>query len=141
MNATLNENDILRFSELKSDMKSGFSEVRSAIESGNSAILRELQIGREGGHIPISVLKEILDANNSSYKEMIAANNINNRKMFNTLCGITTGLVIWATGMNIYQNENAKAMRILSTVQQAVPVAPPAPPQAQHQTIIIPEHE
>jgi hypothetical protein len=95
------------------NLKHNFTELENVIQKGFDSLLREFRLGREQGHIPVSVMKEILDSNNIAYKEMMKSthemfkessnsSNQNYRKILNTLCVMMALVMGWVTGMKVF---------------------------------------
>lgn len=90
-------------------IREGNESLRMAIQAGFESLQEELRVTRESGNIPISVLERILEQNNKAYSSMHASTDATNKRVMGTLCYITTGLLVWFTGMKYFFPESLPA--------------------------------
>jgi hypothetical protein len=116
-----------RFRDLKSAVKEGLDDLKSTTQRGFDALLRELQSSREQGHIPVSLMKDMLAAQNEAFRENRKSSDAAYSKILSQYGLILGGLIAWFTGMYVYARpDKTEAHKEKQTVQVEVPVAPVA---------------
>lgn len=131
------EKDLItsRFMEIKDVIKDTSRELKDVTKEGFASLQAELRLSREQGHIPVSVMKEILNSNNEAYKSMINSvtdANKENRKssdtayqsILKTVCYMMAGVLAWVTGMKIFLPEIAQLKANVPQVIERVIIPP-----------------
>lgn len=102
-----------KFKDLRNAMKDGFDDLKKTTKDGFDSLLQELRVSREQGHIPLSVMKEMLVSNNAAYQEMMKASHEafkearkssdeSYSKILRQVCWMMAAVLVWVTGMKIW---------------------------------------
>lgn len=88
--------------DIRATIRESNETLRATVQAGFESLQEELRMSREQGHIPVSVLEKILEQNYKAYASMAAHTDATNKHVMKTLCYLTTGLLVWVTGMKYF---------------------------------------